>query len=60
MNTDYNTTNYFKGRGSQIKPQNKFLHNAYVTDHVERLDEPLLSNPGTLVFVNILKRSSIK
>ncbi len=56
MNTDYNTTNYFKGRGSQIKPHNKFLQNAYVTDHVEGLDEPLLSNPGTQVFVEHPKK----
>lgn len=41
---------YFKGRGSQIKTGNRFLKNQYVTDHVEGLDEPLLSAPTTQVF----------
>jgi DNA repair photolyase len=41
---------YFKGRGAQIKSQNKFLKNQYVTEHVEGLDEPLFSAPTTQVF----------
>lgn len=41
---------YFKGRGSQIKTENRFLKSQYVTDHVEGLDEPLLENPHTQIF----------
>jgi len=41
---------YFKGRGSQIKTENRFLKSQYVTDHVEGLDEPLLENPQTQIF----------
>lgn len=41
---------YFKGRGAQIKTGNKFLKNHYVTDHVEGLDEPLISAPNTQIF----------
>ena len=41
---------YFKGRGAQIKSENKFLKAQYVTDHVEGLDEPLLENSHTQIF----------
>jgi DNA repair photolyase len=41
---------YFRGRGSQIRTKNRFLKNEYVTDHVEGLDEPLLSAPTTQLF----------
>ena len=41
---------YFKGRGAQIKSSNRFLKAEYVTDHVEGLDEPLISAPETQVF----------
>jgi DNA repair photolyase len=42
--------NYFKGRGAQIRTSNKFLKNEYVSDHVEGLDEPLMTAPTTQVF----------
>ena len=42
---------YFKGRGAQIKPVNKFLTNRYVTDHIEGLDEPLIQSPQTKIFL---------
>ncbi len=42
--------NYFGGRGSQIQSKNKFLKNEYVTEHIEGLDEALLSAPTTQVF----------
>ena len=42
--------NYFKGRGSQIKPVNKFLKNRYVSEHIEGIDEPLIQSPQTIVF----------
>lgn len=41
---------YFKGRGSQIKTENRFLKSHYVTEHPEGLDEPLLENPHTQIF----------
>jgi DNA repair photolyase len=41
---------YFKGRGAQIKTENKFLKAQYVEEHIEGLDEPLLSAPTTQVF----------
>ena len=41
---------YFKGRGAQIRTENKFLKAQYVTDHIEGLDEPLLENPHTQIF----------
>src|SRR5215216_4549116 len=47
---------YFKGRGAQIRTGNKFLKNEYVTDHVEGLDEPLLSAPTTQIFYESPKK----
>lgn len=41
---------YFKGRGAQIRTENRFLKAQYVTEHIEGLDEPLLSAPHTQVF----------
>jgi len=46
---------YFKGRGAQIKTGNKFLKEQYVTEHIEGLDEPLLSAPSTQVFYETAK-----
>src|SRR5690606_38408050 len=47
---------YFKGRGAQIKTENKFLKNQYVTEHIEGLDEPLLSAPETQVLYEQSKK----
>ena len=41
---------YVKGRGAQIKTANRFLKAAYVTEHVEGLDEQLLGPVATQVF----------
>ncbi len=41
---------YLKGRGSQIKPLNRFLKAGVVAEHVEGLDEPLIVSPKTQVF----------
>jgi DNA repair photolyase len=41
---------YFKGRGAQISTGNRFLKSEYVSQHIEGLDEPMLSSPGTKVF----------
>jgi DNA repair photolyase len=47
---------YFKGRGAQIKSQNKFLKEQYVQEHIEGLDEPLLENPITQIFQENAKK----
>lgn len=41
---------YFKGRGAQIRSENKYLKAQYVAEHIEGLDEPLLSAPTTQIF----------
>ena len=41
---------YFKGRGAEIMTNNKFLKAEYVAEHIEGLDEPLLSAPTTQIF----------
>jgi DNA repair photolyase len=41
---------YLKGRGAQIRTENKFLKGQYVTQHIEGLDEPLISALNTQVF----------
>lgn len=38
---------FLKGRGAQYNPQNPYLKQEYVAEHVEGLDEPLLSNSKT-------------
>lgn len=47
MSNDSNTNNYLKGRGAQINTANPFLKNQYVTEHIEGLDEPLITNEKT-------------
>ncbi|HWA35581.1 MAG TPA: PA0069 family radical SAM protein [Cyclobacteriaceae bacterium] len=47
---------YFKGRGAQIKTENKFLKSQYVTEHTEGLDEPLLETPNTQIFFESPKK----
>src|SRR5262245_46765353 len=41
---------YFKGRGAQVNTSNKFLKQSYAEEHIEALDEPLLSDERTQVF----------
>jgi DNA repair photolyase len=38
---------YLKGRGAQYNPNNPYLKQEYVAEHVEGLDEPMLSNSRT-------------
>jgi DNA repair photolyase len=38
---------YFKGRGAQVNTKNKFLKHEYVVEHIEGVDEPMLSNSKT-------------
>ncbi len=40
---------YFKGRGAQIRTENKFLKNQVGSHHIEGLDEPLLESPQTQI-----------
>jgi DNA repair photolyase len=47
---------YFKGRGAQLKTENKYLKNQYVTEHIEGLDEPLFSSPQTQIFLENPKK----
>ena len=47
---------YFKGRGAQYNPANKFLKNKYVTEHPEGLDEPFLENTSTEYFTENPKK----
>ena len=42
-----NEHNYFKGRGAQLNPNNRFHKYRLVTEHVEGLDEELLGNQKT-------------
>lgn len=47
---------YLKGRGAQIKTENHFLKQQYVTEHIEGLDEELLSPPQTQIFEETPKK----
>nr|MBC7611544.1 radical SAM protein [Pseudopedobacter sp.] len=38
---------FFKGRGAQQNPNNKFFENKYETSFIEGLDEPFLENSST-------------
>jgi DNA repair photolyase len=51
-----NEADYFKGRGAQIQSGNKFIKAAYVSDHIEGIDEPMMSAPGTQVFYETPKK----
>ena len=51
-----NQEDYFKGRGAQMKTQNRFLKAQYVTEHVEGLDEPLQDYPPTQLFFDQPKK----
>lgn len=42
-----NSTNYFKGRGAQVNTNNRFDKFKLVTEHIEGLGEPLMSNQKT-------------
>src|SRR5690606_24221416 len=41
---------YFKGRGSQVNPNNKYIQNKYSADFSEGIDEALLENATTKFF----------
>jgi DNA repair photolyase len=50
MSSDKNKDPGFKGRGAQINSANPYLRHSYVEEHIEGLDEPLLSDEKTQIF----------
>ena len=42
-----NSSDYFDGRGAQVNTQNRFQKHAYVTEHIEAIDEEFLQNEKT-------------
>ncbi|OAQ38901.1 radical SAM protein [Pedobacter psychrophilus] len=44
---DLENETYFKGRGSQSNPNNKFHRHQFSTENIEGLDEPFLENSST-------------
>lgn len=51
-----NTNDSFRGRGAQINTQNKFLKNTYKEEHIEMIDEPLLSDSKTQILFETPKK----
>lgn len=47
---------FFKGRGAQVNPDNKFLKRRYVAEHEEGIDEPLLEDTKTQIFKENAKK----
>lgn len=52
----YENSEFFKGRGAQVNTHNKFLKNRYVVEHEEGIDEPLLENTSTQIFMENAKK----
>jgi DNA repair photolyase len=50
------TKDYFHGRGSQINTANPYLKQQYVREHIEGLDEEMLSNSKTEFFMEYPKK----
>ncbi|MEO8148476.1 MAG: PA0069 family radical SAM protein [Bacteroidia bacterium] len=51
MGAESKTGIELKGRGAQINTPNRFLKHTYVTEHIEGLDEPLITDEKTQVFI---------
>ncbi len=47
---------YLKGRGAQLNTANRFLKQSLVAEHIEGLDEPLISDEKTQVFIEHPKK----
>lgn len=45
-----NGEDFIKGRGAQLNSRNPYLKNEYVTEHIEGLDEEMISNSKTEFF----------
>ena len=43
MSNDHSTNDYLKGRGAQLNTANRFLKQTLVTEHIEGLDEELIT-----------------
>jgi DNA repair photolyase len=48
-------TDYFKGRGAQFNPHNKFIKNSYVQEFPEVIDEPILQKENTEIIYSYPK-----
>jgi len=48
-------TDYFKGRGAQFNPHNKFIKNSYIQEFPEVIDEPILQNENTEIIYSYPK-----
>jgi len=48
--------NYLKGRGAQIQTHNRFMQHEVVAEHIEGLDEPLITDEKTQVFIEHPKK----
>ena len=46
---------YFKGRGAQSNPHNRFLRQSFSADHPEMIDEPLLESQRTQFIITQAK-----
>lgn len=46
----------FKGRGAQLNTENRFLKHNYVQEHIEAIDEPLLSDSKTQILFEYPKK----
>lgn len=55
MSKDTIKNTYLKGRGAQLNTANRFLKQSLVTEHIEGLDEELLSDQKTQVFIETPK-----
>ena len=51
-----NTKEYLHGRGSQVNTANPFLKHQYVAEHIEGIDEEMLSNSKTEFFEEYPKK----
>jgi len=56
MENEEKESTYFKGRGSQVNTDNRFLKATYVAEHIEGLDEPLLGDAKTQIFIENPKK----
>lgn len=55
LSMDLKEEEYFKGRGAQQNPHNKFFTNSYVQEHIEGLDEPFLISDSTKIIATYPK-----
>lgn len=55
MSFDQSSEEYFKGRGAQVNPNNKFSSNSYVQEHIEGLDVPFIEASSTKIIATYPK-----